>query len=62
MYLSQAQLTTLCCISDVDVCMEVKQVEQVFTCKFGLVVGQSLEAVGEWGEDALHRAKHGAES
>lgn len=36
--------------------------EQVFTCELGLVVGQSFEAVGEWGEDALHCAKHGAES
>lgn len=34
----------------------------MFTCEFGLVVGQSFEAVGERGEDALHSAKHGAES
>lgn len=34
----------------------------MFTCQFGLVVGQSLEAVSERCEDALHSAKHGAES
>lgn len=33
----------------------------MFTCKFGLVVGQSFEAVGEGGEDAFHSAKHRAE-
>lgn len=40
---------------------EVKK-KKVFTCEFGLVVGQSFEAVSEWGENALHSAKHGAES
>lgn len=34
----------------------------MFTCEFDLVVGQSFEAVSEWGDDALHIAKHGAES
>lgn len=34
----------------------------MFTCEFGLVVGQSFEAVSKWSEDALHGAKHGAES
>lgn len=42
--------------------LKVKQAEQVFTCEFGLVVGQSFEAVCEWGEDSFHCAKHGAES
>lgn len=33
----------------------------MFTCEFGLVVGQSFEGVSEGGDDALHRAEHGAE-
>lgn len=38
------------------------KVKELLTCEFGLVFGQSLEAVCEWGEDAFHSAKHGAES
>lgn len=41
--------------------VELKQVELVFTCEFGLVVGQNIEAVSERGEDAFHSAKHGAD-
>lgn len=41
---------------------KLKQVEQVVTCEFDLVPGQSFEAVGERGEDAFHSTKHGAES
>lgn len=36
--------------------------DTALTCDFGLVVGQSFEAVSERGEDALHSAKHGAEA
>lgn len=39
-----------------------KRGNQVFTCEFGLVVGQSFEAIGEGGEDTLHCPKHGAET
>lgn len=43
-------------------CESLRGDETVLTCEFGLVVGQSFEAVSEWGEYALHCAKHGAES
>lgn len=36
--------------------------QQALTCELGLVLRQGFEAVGEGGEDALHSAKHGAES
>lgn len=36
--------------------------KKVFTCEFGLVVGQSFEAVSERGEDAFQCAKHRAQS